>query len=325
MGEQGYAGFGPPMRAPLRYLTPVGAAEWLSAGGKAKFAAIRRRIRRPQLGRPVDLDSYFRRIGYEGPRSANLETLRQLHRLHPAAIPFETIDVVRGAGVDLTPEAVESKLVGQHRGGYCFEQNMLFKRALTALGFEVEGLICRSRWGRAPGDDPPRAHMALRVRLDGEDWFADVGFGGCMLTAPIRMAERGTQETCFEPVRLRAAGEELRLEALIKAEWLAVCDVVPQPQLDTDFIAPNWWASTHPDSPFRKTLMVSRPGAEARYALRENRLTIRRPGAETERRALGLSELEACLATDFGLPVTDDWRPRLEHAVELGSAQAVKA
>lgn len=268
----------------------------------------------------MDLDGYFRRVGYAGPRAASLETLRALHRLHPAAIPFETIDVVSGIGVDLAPDAVDAKLIAAGRGGYCFEQNTLFKRVLTALGFEVEGLIGRSRWGRSPDDIPPRTHMALRVRIDSDDWLADVGFGGCMLTTPLRMAEREPQATAFEPMRLRPYGEELRQEAFVRGEWLPVCDFVIQSQLDADFIAPNWWASTHPDSVFRRMLIVTRTTPDARLSLRENWLTLRRRNAEPERRALSLTELEQSLATDFGLPVTPDWRPMLEGALERGES-----
>ncbi|MFP5307569.1 MAG: arylamine N-acetyltransferase, partial [Gammaproteobacteria bacterium] len=38
---------------------------------------------------PVDLDAYCTRIGYDGPRTPTLATLRALHQLHPAAIVFE--------------------------------------------------------------------------------------------------------------------------------------------------------------------------------------------------------------------------------------------
>ena len=40
----------------------------------------------------IDLDAYCRRVGYDGPRSATLDTLRALHRLHPQAIAFENLD-----------------------------------------------------------------------------------------------------------------------------------------------------------------------------------------------------------------------------------------
>src|SRR3546814_18652348 len=51
----------------------------------------------------IDLDAYFRRIGYSGSSEATLETLRALHLRHPQAIPFEKIDPLlrRPVGVDL--------------------------------------------------------------------------------------------------------------------------------------------------------------------------------------------------------------------------------
>jgi arylamine N-acetyltransferase len=103
----------------------------------------------------TSLDAYFARIGYEGPRTSTLATLRALHELHPAAIPFEAIDVLLERGVDLSPEAVEAKLITARRGGYCFEQNGLFQRVLAALGFEVEPLIARAVW-MAPPDAQAR-------------------------------------------------------------------------------------------------------------------------------------------------------------------------
>ena len=35
-----------------------------------------------------DLDAYFERIAYDGPITARLETLREIHRMHPQAIAF---------------------------------------------------------------------------------------------------------------------------------------------------------------------------------------------------------------------------------------------
>ena len=78
----------------------------------------------------IDLDAYFRRIGYDGPRDASLETLRELHRLHPQAIPFENLDPLLGRPVNLDPASLQAKLVEGGRGGYCFEQNgvLVFRR-----------------------------------------------------------------------------------------------------------------------------------------------------------------------------------------------------
>jgi len=49
----------------------------------------------------IDLDAYFARIGYAGARTPDLATLRAIHALHPAAIPFENLDPLLGRPVPL--------------------------------------------------------------------------------------------------------------------------------------------------------------------------------------------------------------------------------
>ena len=84
----------------------------------------------------LDLDTYLKRIDYSGPRSPTIATLRALHAQHPRAIPFENLDTLLGKPVRLDLQSLERKLVQGRRGGYCFEQNLLFKHVLHALGFD---------------------------------------------------------------------------------------------------------------------------------------------------------------------------------------------
>jgi N-hydroxyarylamine O-acetyltransferase len=267
--------------------------------------------------RPVDLGGYFERIGYDGAPRADLETLRALHVLHPAAIPFEALDVLAGRGVDLAPEAVDAKLIAARRGGYCFEQNNLFRRVLTALGFEVEGLIARVLW-MSPPDAPlgARSHMALRVTVDGEPWLADVGVGTCTLTEPLRIVLDERQRTGHEDFRIRAIGRELQLEVDIAGAWTPVYRASPDPAEQSDYESGNWWTSTHPDSLFRNHLVVTRVAADARFTLIDGRLTIRRPGQDAEQRQLDAAGVELVLSDTFGLPFDEAWRPICRKAVE---------
>jgi N-hydroxyarylamine O-acetyltransferase len=143
----------------------------------------------------IDLDRYLARIGYRGTPRADLDTLCALTELHPAAIPFEAIDVLLGRPVDLSPAAIQAKLIDGGRGGYCFEHNSLLKRVLAALGFTVDGLLARVSWMRAPEEPPlPLTHMALRVTIGGERWLADVGFGSCVAGAPLRLDYLGAEQ-----------------------------------------------------------------------------------------------------------------------------------
>jgi N-hydroxyarylamine O-acetyltransferase len=263
----------------------------------------------------VDLAAYFQRIGYAGPAAPTLETLRALQRLHPAAIPFEAIDVLLDRGIDISPRAVDAKLIAAGRGGYCYEHNGLFKRALQAIGFEVEGLIARVNWN-APAGAPPRppSHMALRVTVDGVPWLADVGFGSCVPTAPLRLDSREPQPTAHETFRLVPAGAELQLEAEIGGRWAPVYRLLAAPQLDADYELANWYTATHPESHFRHRLIVTRTTPEARHVLLGGRLTVRSPDGTIARRFLEADEIERELAERFRLPVERDWRPMIEHA-----------
>jgi N-hydroxyarylamine O-acetyltransferase len=263
----------------------------------------------------INLDAYCARIGYQGPREPTLATLHALHELHPAAIPFEAIDVLLGRGVDLSPASIDAKLIGARRGGYCFEQNGLFMRALAAMGFAVEGLAARVRWMRPAGSPPmPRTHMALRVTIAGEPWLADVGFGGCVPNAPLRLNAEAPQPTGHESFRVRPEGGSLVIEAERSGDWLALYELLPEPQLPIDYELANWFTATHPNSPFRRNLMVTRVTPEARYALLDNRFTVRQPSGETEQRTLDADALERVLAEIFTLPVSPDWRPVIESA-----------
>src|ERR1700761_9581588 len=147
------------------------------------------------MSHTVNLDHYFARIGYEGPRAATLEVLQALHRLHPRAIPFENLNPLTRRPVQLDLESVERKLVTEHRGGYCFEQNALFANVLMQLGFEITPLLARVLWGRESAAIPPRTHMVLRVDIDNEAWIADVGFGSVTLIAPLRLSAGAAQST----------------------------------------------------------------------------------------------------------------------------------
>lgn len=265
----------------------------------------------------VDLDGYFARIGYDGPREAMLETLCLLHALHPSAIPFEAIDVLLERGVDIRPAAVDAKLIEARRGGYCYEQSGLFKRVLTELGFDVVGLTARVRWMAPPGAPArPRSHMALRVVLDGTPWLVDVGFGGLVATKPLRLDTVEPQTTEHETFRVFPYGDGHLVQASIGDKWMPLYEVSPEPQHDVDYEVPNWFTSSHPSSHFGRRLMVSRVTPAARYSLLDARFSVRRPDGRLDRQKLDADGIEDVLSSVFALPVEPSWRPMIERAAE---------
>ena len=252
----------------------------------------------------LDLDAYFRRIGYSGSREPTLATLRALHFQHALAIPFENIDCLLGRPVELDLPALQRKLIEQRRGGYCFEQNLLFAHVLRALDFDAAALVARVVWDR--GDDGTRArtHMLLFVQLGEGAYIADVGFGGLTLTAPLRLEPDVAQATPHETFRIVPHGSEFAVEADLRdvRKTLYRFDLQRQRQIDIEVL--NYFVSTHATSPFLSSLMAARAGAGVRHALLDNSFTTRRANGSTEQRDLASgAELRAVLTSTFGIDV----------------------
>jgi N-hydroxyarylamine O-acetyltransferase len=263
----------------------------------------------------VDLAAYFDRIGYSGPAEPTLDVLSALHELHPARIPFEAIDVLLDRGIDISPAAVDAKLIDRHRGGYCYEHNGLLARVLKRIGFEVESMAAHVRWMSEPGTPcPPLTHRVLRVTIDATPWLADVGFGSCVPTAPLRMDVGEPQPTRHETFRIVQMGPQWLLQAQAEGQWKPVYSVAAEPWLDGQYEMANWYTSTHPSSHFRHRLIVTRTTPEARNILADGRLTIRRADGTAEKRFLDADQIMEALESIFLLPVEPEWRAIAERA-----------
>jgi N-hydroxyarylamine O-acetyltransferase len=199
-----------------------------------------------------NFDAYAQRIGVSGRPG-----LSELHRAHAVAIPFENLDPHRGVAVSLEPDALQRKLVDERRGGYCFEQNLLLKSALEAIGAEVDLMLARVRVGAPPGAMRPRTHLVLRVRSDGAEWHADVGFGAGTLLEPIPFGPGDIHEQSGWQFRVVPEGDELVLQTADGPGWIDLYGFVPEPVPPIDVETSNWFTSTHPRSPFVTGLIVT--------------------------------------------------------------------
>ena len=201
------------------------------------------------------------------------------------------------------------------RGGWCFEHNALFRHALEALGFSVTSLAARVLWNTPPGSPVgARSHMLLRVDLDGHSYIADVGFGGNVLTSPLRLETHVEQPTPHERHRLLPLENGFVLEAFLKGEWNAFYRFTLEPQFPADYEVSNWHLCNHPSSFFRQLLMVGRVNPEGRYALRNNVLSIHRKSGTETRNLGGAAALRHCLEADFGLKLPES--PELTAGLE---------
>lgn len=265
-------------------------------------------VRSPSPPQAVDLDAYFGRIGYAGSREPTIDTLWALQERHLASVPFEAIDVLLGRGIDISPDAVDAKLIRARRGGYCYEQNGLFKRVLQTLGFEVEPLVAAVRWMAEPGSvPPPRTHMALRVTIEGVPWLVDVGFGSSVPPVPLRLDTRDPQSTPHGRHRIIPLGVGKLVQAEVTGRWFPLYDLSNEPLLDAHYELFNWYTSAHQDSHFRHQLIVARTTPEARYSLLDGRFSVRFADGRLERRYLDADEISRVIEESFLLPSDPSW------------------
>jgi N-hydroxyarylamine O-acetyltransferase len=253
-----------------------------------------------------DLDAYLTRIGLHPMRERDGDppSLAALHRAHVAAIPFENLDPRRGVPVSLELRDLEDKLVRRRRGGYCFEQNLLLKAALEALGAQVEPLLARVRVGRPAGAPRPRTHLVLRVRADGGDWHADVGFGRGTLLEPIPFGPGGPYEQSGWRFRVVPDGPELVLQTSQDDQWVDLYAFLPDPVPLIDVETSNWFTCTHPRSPFVTGLIVAtqrQDGTRLTLSDWDGLALTEETAAGASVRRVQRSEVDELIATRFGL------------------------
>ncbi|WP_202971047.1 arylamine N-acetyltransferase family protein [Saccharothrix sp. ALI-22-I] len=253
-------------------------------------------------GELLDLDAYLDRVAFTlDPAADRATTLRGLHRAHLAAICFENADVRDGVPLGLDVPSLQDKLVARRRGGYCFEQNLLFAAVLDRLGHEVTGLGARVLLSRS-GPEVPRTHALLLVD---RRWVVDVGFGGGGLLEPLPFAVGAFAQQGDWTFRLDHLDGVWTLRSFQGGEWKALYDFTETPNAPADYAIVSHYLCTHPSSPFRGRLLVQRTDERARYNVTDLELTETRPNGEVVKRSLTPDERVAVLREDFGLELPD--------------------
>jgi N-hydroxyarylamine O-acetyltransferase len=247
----------------------------------------------------LDLEAYLGRIGYSGRLQPAHAVLEAIHLAHATHIPFENLDILLKRPIRLDLSSLQAKLVTGGRGGYCFEQNLLFSAVLQRLGFSVTQLAARVLYRSRRKF--PRTHILLLVNVEDATWLADVGFGveGLLLPVPFGGGREARQFAWT--YRVVEAGGEWILQSLRNDTWTDLYSFSLEPQLAVDFEPANHYSATHPDSRFVRRLTVQLPTPEVRYLLRNRELVLDRGGTVTRRVLADDDELLAVLAETFGL------------------------
>ena len=203
----------------------------------------------------VNLDAYFARIGFR-----SRDDLPGLLQCHMRAIPFENFSVLLGEKPRIDLASLETKLVEQKRGGYCYEHTTLFAAVLTELGFTVKTHSARVVM-ITPRDRAPRTHMFLTVG----DFMLDPGFGGLAPLVPVPLD--GTPAGQHRIVR---DADGIALEHDGKTLWVSSLEH-NQP---IDFEMANHFTATWPQSPFVQRMMARAFTAEGEVRIANRDVTL---------------------------------------------------
>ncbi len=227
----------------------------------------------------VDVNTYLERIGYAGSTATTADTLRELHRAHLLAVPFENLDIHIGREIVLDEARLVEKIVSEHRGGFCYELNGAFAALLRSLGFRVS-LLSAGVVMPDGKSGPDFDHMLLLVHLD-EPWLADVGFGDCF-TEPIRLTHE-VQSDGNRSFRILIDGEHRILQRRDDAgNWSSQYRFTLTPHELTDFAGMCRHHQSSPESHFMRSRVCTRLTLTGRISLTSDRLIVTRAGQRRE-------------------------------------------
>jgi N-hydroxyarylamine O-acetyltransferase len=259
--------------------------------------------------------AYLARIGAPWPQRPDAAALRDLHRAHLLAVPFENLSIALGEPISLEPGDLLSKVVTHRRGGFCYELNGAFALLLETLGFGVRRVAAAVFGASAPG--PPLDHLALLVDVPGEHdpWLADVGFGSHS-QYPLRFTSRQPQHDPAGTFQLTDAdGPGISGPATGTsgtgtggaADVDVLLDGRPQYRVErrtrslADFVPMCWWQQTSPASHFTQSTICSRLTQDGRVSLSGRTLIQTRDGTRTERELASDTAILAAYREHFGI------------------------
>ncbi len=238
------------------------------------------------------------RIHFTGPVRTDLETLRALQIAFLQTVPFENLDIHLGCEISLAPDSVFDKIVNRHRGGFCYECNILFHDLLTAIGFDVDYLSARMTDGQQIA--PHFAHMALAVHLE-KDYLVDVG-NGQSVREPLGMdgSNTSTSEGIAYRVGPHSEGPALFLTRG-EEDWKPRFYFDPTPRAPEEFAELSRFHQTSPNSPFTRRRLATLATPDGRITLLDTTLTVTNGAEKQEGTLQSDAECLEALRSQFGI------------------------
>lgn len=194
----------------------------------------------------MDVQAYLKRISVNKEELLTLEYLAKLQKNHMERIPFENLDVTRKVEIKLIIDRFYEKVMGNGRGGFCYELNGLFQQLLSRLGFQSHLISCTVKkpegWAKAD------THAAIIVHLE-QPYLIDVGFGDSVRQPmPLTGKERTDVSGTYRVVKTKQGSYDL--QRLDDYDWRILYRFTTDVKNIEDFAEGCVYNQTSPDSTF---------------------------------------------------------------------------
>jgi len=248
----------------------------------------------------VNVEKYLARIGMEKTGVvADIAGLKMLQRQHLLNVPFENLDIHWQRPITLDTDAFYRKIVGENRGGFCYELNGLFNELLRALGFETR--LLSARVGMADGIFTDEYdHTAILVIIGEMQYLADVGFGS-FSAEPLQFVTELEQTDDSGVFMVRRHDDEyFEVAKQVDFGWKAEYIFKPLGHDLSEFEDRCEWQQTSPDSHFTRNRICSIMTLTGRKTLTDNKF-IETHGNERIETQVSEADFDTVLLREFSM------------------------
>lgn len=257
------------------------------------------------------LQNYLDDLALTHESELSLDFVSALQNKHIAKYSFNSLAVVLGEDLPLDTENLSHKIVSQGLGGYCFEHNKLTYELLSSLGYDVQLKLARVLYNQEK--KAPRTHRVSLVKLKGETYLVDTGFGAYGPSLPLSLELDKEQSIGGETYRIISLSEQKQLDTLEYdvqifkgGEFFTLYRFDLADYSDADCQLSHFFSHKYPEAGFVNNLVVSLKNDEVIIALKNHELLTRfadETGQRTEltEQVNSADALHNILTESFGL------------------------
>ncbi len=253
------------------------------------------------------------------PDQAGLFELMQAFR---KAIPFENLDTLGGVAMSSNVDTIVAKILGDGRGGWCYELNQLFGETLRLAGFDIEYRLARVGYRRPVFG--PLTHLVIQLKLEDQLWLLDVGFGGPGPTEPLILSDGETLTRDDERFLLQQGADgEVTVSRWMDDEWSRLYRIEPLRIIPVDIEMASHFTATTPQSPFLRMFMCVAFDGEFNWCLEGDELVQRGPQWRVLQRTTieGAEHLKSILKSLFQIQLAETQLAAVWDQVQMSLAQ----